>query len=479
MSTGRLVVASGLTSYDGLYHLRYPAGNAPVTGAALAGNAVVSSAVSAALSTGIQVAGTASAATSASGTLTSSGGATFAPASGVSISAPSGASNGSSITLTGPTSWGSKPYAAEALLWVPGDTSGNPSSLGRITSLLSALLGMTWQSSGGPTGAGCYAGTPSTNTAPNSWGIGIDLPQWSGWAAADPHGGGNGYYFNDFGASTYIFHREWRNFGHLDSNSALSYNGIGNYNAKNVRIFPTSPLNSVGTGTNSNAGDMFIPTNDQTFQVENITNTWGLGTDFPSGGGSQDWGQECVNATVAAENAMNGSWLADEKLFTSNSNATAGDANVMWRVPASPTPGPFPLGSIYGFPVTTYHEIGWQFLNSSVGQTLAGNLRGTQSRLFAQYVVEGNDGSGRPSAPVGSYNKVAQLYIDDSACRVVATNSSTWGSETDLQPQPPTAWTLGGSNTTISVSAYDLPVGWYLWVVDSTNAAHYAGQRTA
>lgn len=406
------------------------------------------------------------------------GGGGFTPDSGFTISSPSGVSNGSIVTVNANsgTPFGTKPFDPRPLFWLPADTSATPSSLGRITVLQAALLSMfSWQSTGGPTGLGCFAGTPSTNTVPNNWTLGIDLPQWSGWAGADPHGGNVGYWANDFGVSIYTFHRELRNFGHLDENGSQSYNGIANYNTKNIRFWPTNPLNSTGVTSLSNIGDMYLPPDNQIFDVENITNSWGLGTDFPSGGGSQPWGAECTTAVIAAENAMNGSWLADEKMLTSNSNASTADANVMWRVPASPTPGPFALGSMYNFPVTTYHTIGWQFLNSSVGQTLNSNLRGTLTRLFIyQFVVEGNDGSGRPSAPVGTFPSVCQIYADDSPCRAVVTNSATWGSEADLQPQPPTAW----SGSSVSFSTYNIPLNWYLYIVNSSNSATRVGQRT-
>ena len=48
-----------------------------------------------------------------------------------------------------------------------------------------------------------------------NWALGIDINQWSGWAAADPFGGGNGYYLNDYGTWAYIYHRTLHTFGHL------------------------------------------------------------------------------------------------------------------------------------------------------------------------------------------------------------------------------------------------------------------------
>lgn len=413
--------------------------------------------------------------------IVAAGGSNFTPDPGFSISSPSGVSNGSIITIgaNSGTPFGTKPFGVNPLLWVPCDTDGNPHpTLSRITSLQSFLMSqMTWQSTGGPTGAGCYKGDTSTNTIPNNWAIGIDVAQWSGWAAADPFGGNNGYWLNDYGVSTYWYRREKRNFGHLDQSATLSYNGVGNYNTKNARVWPVTPKSAVGSaGTLSNVGDFYLPPSDQIFEVENISNTWGLGTDFPSGGGSQDWAGECIAACVSAENVMNGAWCADEKLFTTNSTSSAADANVMWRVPSAPTQGPFPLGSIFNFPVTTYHTIGWQMLNASIAQTVAGHARGTLSRAYAyQFVVEGNDGSGRPSAPVGAFPMVSNIYFDDSPCRVIATNSPTWGSETDLQPQPPTAW-IGNS---VSVSAYNIPLNWYIYVVNSSNVSTRVGRRTS
>ena len=395
------------------------------------------------------------------------GGGNFTPASGFSISSPSGVSNGSVFTVSGsPGSFGTKPYSAQPLLWIPFDTSATPSSLGRITSLItSSPLGggtFSFQSSGGPGGSGCYASTIATGASGVwNWAQGIDLPQWSGWAAADPFGGNNGYFCNDYGAWTYIYHRTYHTFSHLDENT----NG---YNTKNVRLWSTTPLNTVNAA--QAAPEWYNPPSDQIFAVDGITQP--LPGDYPSGGGA---GQGAVTtaAVTSAENIVN-TWYAEEMLFTSNSNTSTADANFQWRVPSAPTQGPFTNGSMYSFPTTTYHTIGFQYLNSAVAQTLGGNPRGTVIRIYPMHYIIDGSGSHTP-APSGAQVLYGQVYTDDSACRGVATNSATWGTETDMQPQIPTAW----SDTSCSFSAYNFPIGWYLYIVNSSNVATKVGQRTS
>ena len=409
------------------------------------------------------------------------GGGNFTPASGFTISSPSGIANGSIVTVNANsgTPFGTKPFAVKPLLWAPFDTSASPSSLGRITTFLGNPVGgigtvLNYQSSGGPTaGVGCLASTVTDGTSGVwDWAQGIDLQQWAGWAAADPFGGNNGYFANDLGQSIYTWRRVNHNFGHLDTTAAQSFNGIGGYNTKNLRYWSQT----AGQGSAQATPDLYCPPSDQIFDVEFPTT---LSTppfqDYPSGGGS---GQGAVTtaATLAAENQTN-VWYAEELMTTSNSTNANYDANFLWRVPASPTQGPFTYGSIYQFPTTTYHAIGWQLVNSSSGngQTLAGNLRGTMARIFPIHFVIDGTNPGHTSAPAGCQYFWSQVYCDDSPCRVMATNNATWGSETDFQIQIPTAWT----GSSVSFSTYDLPLNWYLYVVNSSNSATQVGQRTS
>lgn len=82
MSAGRLIVASGLPSSDAQYHLRYPAGNAPTAGAALAAAAAVSGAISGVLSTGIKLAVAATVASAVAAALTTGSGGSWQLAAG-------------------------------------------------------------------------------------------------------------------------------------------------------------------------------------------------------------------------------------------------------------------------------------------------------------------------------------------------------------------------------------------------------------
>lgn len=406
---------------------------------------------------------------------TPGGGGNFTPASGFTISSPSGVSNGSIVTVNASsgTPFGTKPYAAAPLLWAPFDTSGNPSSLGRITSFQSSTPlnsgTFTYQSTGGPV-SGCMASQIATGASGVwNWALGIDINQWSGWAAADPFGGGNGYYLNDYGTWAYIYHRTLHTFGHLDESASLSYNGIAGYNVKNVRLWSTTPIATVNAAQAT--PEWYNPTSSQIFAVDGLTQP--LPGDYPSGGGAGQ-GAVTTSAVVSAENIQN-TWYAEEMLFTSNSNTSNADANFQWRVPAAPTQGPFTYGSMYSFPTTTYHTIGFQFLNAAVAQTLAGNQRGTVTRIYPMhYIIDGTSGS-HTAAPAGAQVLYADVYADDSPCRIMATNSATWGSETDFQIQIPTAW----AGSSVSFSTHQLPLNWYVYIVNSSNVATYVGQRTS
>lgn len=462
-------------SSDGNYWGPWPDGNRP-GGAALAGAATDT--------------------TSATASLTTSpvGSSSFNPSSGYTISTPSGAGNYSTITVTGPGGFGLKPFSAKPLLWAPGDTTVGAyaphPTLSRITTFQGAPVGggLTYSPTGGPNGNGCFTGSGNPSSGIDgsgvlTWAQGIDYAQWSGWGAADPYGGGNGVYMNDYGHVAYLYRKVWRNFGHLDQNATLSYNGKGSYNFKLFRQWRVNPIGGVGVPIDgTNPADVYFPENDQIFTVEYtpVSVTPPSFQDYPSGGGSQDWSGETVAAVVSFSNIQN-TWYPEEMILRSNSSASVADANFNWRVPSAPVQGPFAGGSAYNFPLMTYHQIGQQFNNGSANsaQTLAGNVRGTWSRAYPMHwIIDSSAGSGHASAaPAGSYVQCADVYYDDSAFRIVATNSNVWLAETTgFEIQIPITWT----DTQVSFAAHNIAIGMYLWVYnDATKTAYLVGQRTS
>lgn len=386
---------------------------------------------------------------------------------GFTIASPDGMSDGSKFTVTAPSGiLGVKPFAPEPVLWCPARASGNPSSLCRIPAFLGNPLsagGLAFSATGGPHGDGCYASTVATGAAGVwDWAQGVDLTQWPGWRAADPFGGNNGYYINDYGQKTYSFHRTLHTFPHLDESP-------DGFNTKPTRGWTTNPIGV--TGAPQAQPDFYIATSNQRFSVEGT----GGSPDYPSGGGANQ-GPATSAAVIAAENMVN-IWYAEEMVFTSNSSSTARDANFNWRVPACPVKGPFANGSMYNYPVTTYATISFQLLNAACAQTLAGNQRGTMTRFFPMhYVIDGTAGGHTP-APAGAQVKYADVYYDDSLCAGIATNSAVWGAETDFQPQIPVAWTSSPSGDSAVFSAYNCPVGWYLWMRNAQGTVVQAGRR--
>lgn len=153
-----LIIASRLPSSDGLYHLRYPGGNAPIGGAALASSPSVASAISAALSTGIKLGGIGSAASSATGALTTSGSSNPTP-TGYSGSLTAG----STFTVTG-SGFGSQ--GPTILLFE--DFEGN--TAGSKISLTAPYIGQ-WASYNGGGGSKQYLASSTAHTGSVSFNI--------------------------------------------------------------------------------------------------------------------------------------------------------------------------------------------------------------------------------------------------------------------------------------------------------------------
>ena len=172
----------------------------------------------------------------------------------------------------------------------------------------------------------------------------------------------------------------------------------------------------------------------------------------------------------ASENQTN-TWYSEEFLTHSNSNASTADANIMWYSTGINSGEPF-----VSFPNTTYQENSWKFLTDAT-ETSGGY--GTMLRVYpAHYVVDGTDPSGRPEAPAGSYVQYAYIYVDDSWCRVMITNSSTYGSETVREIQIPSAWSDTSVTFYFRKGMLDSLSGAALWIIDNTNTWHYVGSFT-
>lgn len=375
----------------------------------------------------------------------------FTPAPGFSLSSQSAFSDGSSITVTGPAgSFGTKPYAAAPLLWAPMETQLNPSSLGRVTSWGAPNQGLTFSSAGGPTGRGAAsgAGSPSSggiNTGANNWTLGFDIDQWSDAPT--------GYAVNSFGQKFYVYHYVWRNFGHL--NGTGSGGTPSNYNTKNIRFWSRTG----GIGSSEATPDMYVPPSNGRFTVEEKVD-WLPSPDY-------NISQSLIEAS---ENQTN-TWYSEEFLTHSNSNASTADANIMWYSTGINSGEPF-----VSFPNTTYQENSWKFLTDAT-ETSGGY--GTMLRVYpAHYVVDGTDPSGRPEAPAGSYVQYAYIYVDDSWCRVMITNSSTYGSETVREIQIPSAWSDTSVTFYFRKGMLDSLSGAALWIIDNTNTWHYVGSFT-
>ena len=86
-------------------------------------------------------------------------------------------------------------------------------------------------------------------------------------------------------------------------------------------------------------------------------------------------------------------------------------------------------------------------------------------------------GYARYNTGTGSWRMYADVYMDDTWSRVVATDSATYDSSTIVVPQPPTAWS--GTSITCTCNKGRLSSGTvHLWVFDSNNARQYIGPRT-
>ena len=466
---------------------------------------------------------------SVAGKLVSTGGTgiEFIPAGSQTFSGT--IADGQAVTLTG-TGFGTKPYAANPLLWAPMDTQLAPSALGRVATWSAPSGGLTFASTGGPTGLGCATGSGSpgpggVNNGVSSWTLGFDIDSWSGWSSQ--------YAINNYGQTLYVYRQ-------IDRFLLPYLSDSNNYNTKNFRCW----ARTAGIGSSQAPPDFYAPIDDGRFAVEDITVDWSPGPDYNAD----------PLALAAYENVTG--WFSEEIQVISNSAAGNTDANYNWTAIA---PGltfgisnitkassavvtsnsvqsfnPFEQlgnneqqltfggvggmtqingmigrvtaagGSIgawtatvgintssfstytsggtvgyvaWNFPNDSYQINSWKFLNSSnSGLTNAVNGEGNILRVYpCHYIVDGSPGSGRPSAPLGSYPQYAMTYVDDSWCRVVIQDTPTYIAATVREIQIPSAWSNTSISFTVRQGMFASLSGKYLFVVNAAGTPTLQG----
>jgi hypothetical protein len=430
------------------------------------------------------------------------GGSGFTPQSGFAFSGSTAPGGSMTITSSGSV-FGSKPFSGQPLLWAPMDSTLNGSTLGRIngaSTYSQATSNLVWQSGCGPSGAGgcAYGGTikgdGNTGGPGVQWGVGlsIDLTSWSGWASQN---GGNGYYLNDLGRQFYVWRQEEHvGFGHLDSVSGNSYNSVGNYNVKNIRLYSLYNDGGVSEGY----PDIYWPVADQRFEVEScqtpscfagVTNGAPVQYVTASTQTSPD-----VNGSVSVQQSFDGmttgsgtynQWAASEFYFQANTQTSGSAAYSGGGAPNSQfwywVVGKNGNAPIESWPVSNYQNsspgVGWMFVDSGSLQT---NGLGTIARAYiAQYVVDGtSDCPSCSDMPLNAYVNFGPLYADDCWCHIVVQDSATYNSATTREIQIPASWSTGSITLTLRAGTFGNLHGKYLFVIDSANGAHYVGQFT-
>lgn len=232
---------------------------------------------------------------------TPNAGGTFVPVGSQTMTGT--IADGQSVVLNS-TSLGTQPYSQEPLLWAPMDTQLAPSSAGRVTSWSSPSGGLTFSSSGGPTGLGCATGSGSPGTGGtgtvSNWTLGFDVrssPVWSG----------NPYAINNFGQTMYVYRQVQR--------ILLPYlPASGNFNTKNFRAWAAS--GAIGTG--GVPPDIYAPIDDGRFSVDGPTPDWSPSPDY-----------NADPIALAAYENLSG-WFTEEIQIVSNSAVGNTDANYNW-----------------------------------------------------------------------------------------------------------------------------------------------------
>lgn len=422
----------------------------------------------------------------------------FTPQDGFAFSGST--TSGGVMTITSTSSvFGSKPYSGQPLVWAPMDTTMNGSTLGRISGsgTWNTVSNLVWQSGCGPSGAGGCAYGGTTKGDGNTGGPGVvynasaavDLDEWSGWSSQNS---GAGYYINDLGQQFYIYRQEYHSgFGHLDFVAANSYNGIGNYNDKNVRLW--SRFHGA-----DNTPDMYWPVADQRFAVESCASNCtsiGITTAAPvQYTNSTSTGSPDLTASYTVQQGFDGmtsgsgaynNWATSEFYFQANSNPSAPSSYSGGGAPNSQfwywVVGQNGNQPIESWPVANWQNsspgVAWMFVDSG---SLQSNGHGTIIRAFAMhYIVDGtSDCPDCSDMPLNGYVNYGPVYVDDCFCHIVVQDSATYDSATAREIQIPSSWSTGSITMTLRAGAFGSLSGKYLFVIDSSGAAHYIGNFT-
>ena len=80
--------------------------------------------------------------------------------------------------------------------------------------------------------------------------------------------------------------------------------------------------------------------------------------------------------------------------------------------------------------------------------------------------------------PLNGYVNYGPVYVDDCFCHIVVQDSATYDSATAREIQIPSSWSTGSITMTLRAGAFGSLSGKYLFVIDSSGAAHYIGNFT-
>jgi hypothetical protein len=356
----------------------------------------------------------------------------FVPAPGLSL--VGSISNGSTLTISKPGGgFGAKPHDPKPLLWMPFDTSAAPSSLGRVTSgIVSGQF--TYSGTGGADGAGCYVGDASDGVGTNAWTVELNSDAWSG----------STYDWNSYGLHLYVYRKAKKTFGHYDGND---------YPNKNIKILRTWGL--------SPSGGLQYPC-----YLLGASNGR-IGLDGLPNSPYMDYG--IPYAVRSSADGIANAWYVEEFQVKGNTDGATPDADLRWEVNGG--------GPLIQFPCTTWGT--WHLsLKNATGDDNDGRVR----RLYAvHYVVEGGGPTWVPT-PAGNRYYADDLYVDDSWCRVMISDESSWptnpgtGAGTSTREiQIPTAWADGSISFVLRQGQHASLSGKSLYVILQDGTALKAG----
>lgn len=392
-----------------------------------------------------------------------------------------------------------KPFAVAPLLWVPMTTDMNGSPLGRISgpSTWKMVGELKWTPGCGPPGtAGCASGAnwpgDGATGGPgvmSNYTAGFDLSEWSGWSSQN---GGYGYYWNDLGQQFYLWRQEDHvGFGHLDNVAANSYNGIGHYNVKILRLFSVDPVTHAEVSP-----DIFYPSDNQLFTVASCGDSSNNCSDLGiSSGAPRQYinattpGGPDVNGSLSAQQAFDGmksgtgaynNWATTEMMLQSNSDASAASypptSQFSYTVVGYNNDQPLET-----WPVRNYQNettgVNWMFVDSSSLQ--ASNGLGTVIRAYPlHYVVDGTSGCPECSdLPKGAYVNFGPVYVDDSWCHAVVQDSPIYDAATKREIQIPVSiWNDTEVELDLRKGEFSSLSGEYLFIINEKGTAHLIGR---